>query len=111
MTEEEKKEIRQYIDEAIDRALDHKKRHMKESSRVRYAEVSSILFNYYREDMEDDDISKALAELRSDAYYEILPLYYSEQMTIENLAVKYGVDISTIVRNKKRLCLELDMLL
>jgi hypothetical protein len=28
-------------------------------------------------------------------------------MTIVNLAVDFGVDISTIVRNKKRLCLRI----
>lgn len=110
MTEEVRNEIHQYIDEAIAKALG-KRKCIKESSRVRYAEVSSILFNYYRDGMEDDTIAQALSELRSDGYYEILPLYYSEEMTIEALAEKYGVDISTIVRNKKRLCLELDMLL
>ena len=113
MTEEDKREIEQYIDDAIDRALEkiQKKRYMKESSRVRYAEVSSVLFQYYREGMKDEQMTKALKELMYDAYYAIIPLYYSEQMTIEALADRYGVDISTIVRNKKRLCLELDMLL
>ena len=64
MTEEDKREIEQYIDDAIDRALEkiQKKRYMKESSRVRYAEVSSILFSYYREGMKDEQMTKALSK-------------------------------------------------
>lgn len=71
---------------------------------IAYAEISERLYRYYGGE-DDKEISAALDDLRSDYYFRILPLYYGKSMTIEGIAERMSVETSTIVRNKKRLCL------
>ena len=73
----------------------------------RYTDVSRQLRNYYKAmpGAEDADISKALQTLREDPYFEIIPLYYDGNVTLEDIAEIKGVDVSTVTRNKKRLCM------
>ena len=49
--------------------------------------------------------------MKDDDYFDIIPLYYFTGNTIEHIASGYDVDISTITRNKKRLCYEIYMIL
>ena len=54
-------------------------------------------------------IDKGLAALKNDQYYEILPMRYFEGRTLEDIGVYFGVDHTTISRNKNRLVKELAM--
>lgn len=45
----------------------------------------------------------ALKNIEDDKYYKIIELKYFEEMTLEYVAGKFNVDITTIKRNKNRL--------
>lgn len=80
---------------------------LKESDSMAYEEATAILKRFFREGQKDNNIKYALSGLRYDAYFAIIPKYFRENKTIETIADELGVDVSTIVRNKKRLCLEI----
>lgn len=48
-------------------------------------------------------IDKSLKKLHDDEYYEIIPLKYFEGKKLEDIAIQFDVDTSTISRNKSRL--------
>ncbi len=81
---------------------------IKKQSDVQYAKAANRLYEFYKsqETGTDEIVSEALMQISDDTYFQIIPLYYEEHLKIENVAVYFGVDISTIVRNKKRLCLK-----
>ncbi len=54
-------------------------------------------------------IDKCMAALKSDPYYDILPMRYFEGRTLEDIGIYLGYDHSTISRNKSRLVKELAM--
>ena len=45
--------------------------------------------------------------MRFDPYFRVLQLYFEDHEKIESIARQMRVDASTVVRNKKRLCLEI----
>lgn len=109
MNSRERKEIERYIDMAVKKSIDAYKKSglLKDSSSTAYAEVSVILTRYYEDGMKDAAVRSAIDCLVDDLYFSVIPMYYQERMTIEGIADQFGVDISTIVRNKKRLCMEI----
>lgn len=58
-----------------------------------------------------DRIEKGLKEIEADIYYEIIPMFYFENNTRENIADYFGTSETTISRNKKRLVNQLKALL
>jgi DNA-binding NarL/FixJ family response regulator len=78
---------------------------MKGSDNAVYADASEILLNYYRSGKHEASITYAIQGLRFDPYFRIIQLYFEEGKTIEQIAEVLGVDVSTVMRNKKRLCL------
>ena len=54
-------------------------------------------------------IDKCMAALKNDPYYDVLPMRYFEGRTLEDIGVYFGVDHTTISRNKSRLVKELAM--
>lgn len=78
----------------------------KEFSDVMFEEMSKKLFYHFNEGY-SEDIAKALNDIKTDIYYSIIPMYYGKRMTHETIAEKMGVEVSTITRNKKRLCIEI----
>lgn len=117
MTKQEEREIRQYIDRAIkvyiDSAIKKTVRELKKQGVINtddsagYAEAVARLKAYYKNDLQDDEITGALEKLSNDRYIDIIPLYFYSKNTIEHIASLYDVEISTITRNKKRLCMEI----
>lgn len=110
MTDEE---LKRYIDlvvgDAIKKLTDDGL--IKRQTDIDYANVSKKLYEFYQGNHQEEiggAVRDGLEKLLDDPYFRILPLYYGQQVTIEKLAVEFGVDISTIVRNKKRLCLSLN---
>ena len=54
-------------------------------------------------------IDKCMTAMKNDQYYEILPMRYFEGRTHEDIGLYFGVDHTTISRNKSRLVKELSM--
>lgn len=68
--------------------------------------VGQRLKDYYA-GKPDEKLTEALDRLRNDVYFEIIPMYYHNRYTLENISERLFTDISTIGRNKKRLLIEL----
>lgn len=76
----------------------------KNETDAKYARINSMLFNYY-ENKREKSLRDAIRSIDCDPYMDIIVFYYRDRMTIEQIAESYKVDTSTIVRNKRRLCL------
>ena len=72
-----------------------------------YKDASAELKKFYADGENRPDIESALAELKGDKYYKIIPLYFNYGYTIEEIAEIFQVEVSTISRNKKRLTLKI----
>ena len=96
-------EIRRVVSEVLDELI--KRDMLRPSDKIAYSNVSDRLYDFYEAGAKDYDVQTALKELESDPYYMLIPLYFSELKTIDQLAEIFGVEVSTITRNKKRLCL------
>lgn len=79
---------------------------LKSVDELAYSDVSGLLAAYYDGGEQDTQIRAAVEGLKGDYYYKVLPLYFGYKYTIEQIAEEFGVEVSTIVRNKKRLCLQ-----
>lgn len=78
---------------------------LKDANEAAYNDVSEILSTYYRGGKKDSQVTYAIQAQRFDPYFQILPMYFGDKLTLELIADEYNVEVSTIVRNKKRLCL------
>ena len=70
-----------------------------------YEQIGERLRQHYREC--DVIIQKAIDQLTDDRYIDVLEFYYKNEYTLEYIAEIFDVDVSTIVRNKKNLCLKI----
>lgn len=104
MTDERVKEL---IDLAVKTSIEEYKKSglLKESENVVYSDASEIIASYYQSGKGEASITYAIQGQRFDPYFRIIPMYFQEKKTIEKISEELGVDISTVVRNKKRLCL------
>jgi hypothetical protein len=107
------KKIEAIIDKSVRRAFKELKDRgmLKSQTACIYKEISKLLRCYYH-DLEDSGsgdtrIENAISQLKDDRFFSILPDYYGEGYTLEALAMRFHCDISTITRNKKRLCFEI----
>lgn len=78
---------------------------------AKYADISYMLQDYYQNGQAVPKIEAALERVKHDEYFDIIPLYYGDGLNIADIAKVRGCDVSTIVRNKKRLCLQIYTLL
>lgn len=107
------KSIEQYIDKTARAAAKMAVQEFKSSGALKdpktiiYRDISTKLLDYYRHENFDQNLEDALNKLKKDMYFDIIPLYYCTGNTIENIAEGYDVEVSTITRNKKRLCIEI----
>jgi hypothetical protein len=70
-----------------------------------YTEIVGRLREYYKNDETDSEMRPVVLALEDDRYYRILQLAFDYGKTNEQIAEYFDCDMSTIVRNKKRLCL------
>lgn len=100
-------EIKAYIDEAIERSIKAYKKNglLKGGAVAAYTDASEVLSSYFRNGKTDVQITYAIQTQRFDPYFRIISLYYEQGKTIEQIAELLEVDVSTVMRNKKRLCL------
>lgn len=109
ITLENKQEIREAVKEVV---KELKRSHMlKNEADAIYSDTSSRLFRYYEGGEHNEAIKAAISEFENDQYKDIIPLYFKDKWTIEAVAEIMGVDVSTIVRNKKRICMGIYLLL
>ena len=103
-----KDELNRVIRETVRATLDELRRNgqLRPPDDKAYSDIGRRLSAYFNTDDQDEEITAALAAVRDDRYYDIIPLYYAYHYTIEKLAEDYGVEPSTITRNKKRLCMQ-----
>lgn len=78
---------------------------LKDTDAVAYNDINDMLSGYYRSGENDKALTYAIQAQRFDPYFRIIPMYFKDEQTVDVIAKDFGVDISTIVRNKKRLCL------
>ena len=104
MSEEE---IKAYIDLAVMKAINglKKSRMLEQAESVMYADAAEIIKGFYANGQKQANVRYAIEGLRFDPYYKIIELYFWRGLTIDKIAAELGVDTSTVVRNKKRLCL------
>lgn len=74
---------------------------------VAYSEISGRLYAYYRDPSKDPALREALDKIKTDPYYDILPQFYQQKLTIDWIAEGFRCEFITISRNKKRLCLKI----
>lgn len=97
-------DIKKVVNATIDSML--RKNMLRYNDNVILSSVGNILTRYYDSDMKDITIKDTLDKLSDHTYSDILAMYYRNHMTLEVIAEKYNVDVSTIRRNKRKLCLE-----
>lgn len=97
----------QEIQKIIDMTIKNLKKNnlLRDSNDIIYKETGNELFRYFR-GVEDEKIKQALADLEHDDYIQVLYLYYRDNIKTEVIAEQLKVDFSTVMRNKKRLVLE-----
>lgn len=103
------KKIESLIEKTVKKAFKELKENgaLKSQGDLIYKDISKLLRQYFKTGEENVLLKNALDQLQDDYYIKIIPLYYSREKTIEELAAIYCVDVSTITRNKKRLCFEI----
>jgi DNA-directed RNA polymerase specialized sigma subunit len=99
--------IKNLMEQTVKATVDALKREglLKDAEKIAYDEATQIIKKYFRDGKEDAAITYAIRGLRFDPYFPIIELCFEEHRTNEQVAEKLGVELSTIVRNKKRLCL------
>ena len=101
-------EVESIIERTVRKAVSELKSagFIKKESELIYKESSKRLTRYF-EGEDDPEIERVLEDLKRDFYFEIIPLFYGQELTIEAIARHFNVDASTVTRNKKRLCIEI----
>lgn len=95
-----KRTVELTIEDLMDKGI------IKSNDDVLYANASEILKDFYKNGSTDASVNYALQSIRFDPYFRIILMYYQDGKTIQETAEALGVDVSTVTRNKKRLCLE-----
>lgn len=80
---------------------------LRDAEGVAYKEISERLRMLYEEGHSDPELRYALKEIQGDRYFDTVFLYYAKGFTVEAIAELLDVDVRTVTRNKKRLCLDL----
>lgn len=84
---------------------------LRDAESIAYKDISARLREYYVSANLDNELHEVLEEIRkrNDSYVDIIPAFYRDEYTVEQIAELLEVDARTISRNKKRLCLEIYM--
>ena len=106
--------IREVIDETVNATVLKMKMVglVKDNTKTAFQKTEEILRNYPTFKKIKDQpytvklvkqIEEALEEIREDPYYDIIPMYYFEDETRENIALALETTVRTVARNKRRL--------
>lgn len=108
LTAEQKQDVKEIVNLTIEEL--QQVGMLKDKSDYIYSNIAQRLRAYYKNKI-DKQLGKALEDLQDDIYINILPMYYKNDWTIEAIAEIFNVNSSTIVRNKKRLCIMIHTML
>lgn len=99
-------ETEKLIERIVDTTIDALRREglLKDFSKIQYDSIQRVLRDFYQRGIADPSLSAALDAVSDDPYFPLLRLHFGGE-TIEQVAEDLGVDVSTVSRNKKRLCL------
>ena len=100
-------EVKRLIEQTVKEAMSQFKRAglLKDSDNVAYSDASSLIASFYAAGEKDQSLAYAISGQRFDPYFKIIPMYFRDKLTVEAIAEELEVDITTVFRNKKRLCL------
>lgn len=84
---------------------------MKDGKKTAYEKTEELLRNYNAFTTSDQPytiklvrrIDSALETIKNDIYYDVIPMYYFERKTREEIAEYYNTTVTTISRNKTKL--------
>lgn len=122
MTEEEfKKYANQIILETVNQTVLKLRLSgfLKDDQKTRYQKTEDILKNFNQFEKSNQPFAKELVEkvedaltsLKDDKYFEIIPLFYFQKRTRENIAEIFDTSTTTISRNKNRLVNKISIVL
>jgi len=99
------KEIEKLIEDTARKVVAETKRQMilKDADKMAEKDMSDLLKSHFRS-KRNKKLERVLKELDYDPYFNIITLYYRDGYTLESVAEDMNCDISTVLRNKKRLC-------
>lgn len=80
---------------------------IKDEEDANYRDISETLREYYKNGEKDAQIRYALQSIRFEPYFQILEKYYKDGEKMDAIASDFEVDISTVFRKKRELCLKL----
>lgn len=92
---------------------------MKDDRKTAAQKTEELLKNYPSFKLSDQPYTKKLCQkietamktIKDDYYYEVIALYYFENMTREEVAERFNTSETTISRNKRRLITKLSAVL
>lgn len=92
---------------------------LKDDQKTRYQKTEDILknFNQFKKSNQPfakelvEKVEDALTSLKDDKYFEIIPLFYFQKRTRENIAEIFDTSTTTISRNKNRLVNKISIVL
>ena len=97
----DKNEVKEIVRETINELM--RQDRLKDND---YAEAARMIGDYYA-GKGTPETAEAVKAISTDAYFKIIPSYFRDGKTIEQLAIAFDCEVTTISRNKKRLCLEI----
>lgn len=113
-----KEDLVNLLDEAITLTVRETISELKKTGFLRkddkqvYKSISKQLRAYFGAlldgEQPDPEMGRALENIIDDDYFPVILYYYQDGFTIEKIAEIYDCEVSTITRNKKRLCLMID---
>ena len=81
---------------------------LKDPEDIAYRMISHRLFQHWMPANNPDlQLEEVLKELEDDPYIYAIILFYRDRCTVETIAERMGVDVRTVSRNKKRICIEI----
>lgn len=92
---------------------------MKDNRKTAFEKTEELLYSYQSFKESDqpytkklvDKIDAALASIKDDIYYDIIPMVYFDGETREAIAEHFNTTVTTISRNKTRLINKLKLML
>lgn len=92
---------------------------LKDDQKTRYQKTEDILknFNQFKKSNQPfakelvEKVEDALTSLKDDKYFKIIPFFYFQKRTRENIAEIFDTSTTTISRNKNRLVNKISIVL